>query len=62
MEPIAKFPVAMEPKPGEGQERLFLAPFSVCYAIFHYSVMDLSGFPAIERRRLMASLPRRREA
>jgi hypothetical protein len=37
----------LEPRQDEGRELLFLAPFSVCYVIFRYGGMDLSGFPAI---------------
>jgi hypothetical protein len=55
VEPIAKLPVAVEPKPGEGRELLFLAPVSVRYVIFHYGGMELSDFQAIERPRRQAS-------
>jgi hypothetical protein len=55
LEPIAKLPVAVEPKPGEGRELLFLAPYSVRQVIFHYGGMGLSGFQAIGRPRRMAS-------
>jgi hypothetical protein len=55
LEPIAKLPVAVEPKPGEGRELLFLAPISARYVIFHYGGMGLSSFQAIGGPRRMAS-------
>ncbi len=44
-EPIAKLPVAVEPKPGEGQERLLLAPFRVLRHIplWRHGVIRFSG-------------------
>ena len=35
VEPIAKLPAMVEPKPGAGQKVPFLAPLSIPYVMFH---------------------------